>query len=475
MSRTRSILAAAFLALASQASGATYYVSPSGSDGAAGTLNAPWQTLNHALVCGDTVIIKTGSAFPNGLFAQTQPTGTCGWNVPGGYVTVTCQSPVYGSCTMTTASSSVGAFWIYGNNYYITGGIVVTSPTASCFYIKPNTGAPVTNVHVVGNYCNTAQKGGIETAPFISGATVAGADYVEIAGNDLNNAATGTTAVCNSHIDAFALKDSDYAPGVHVWIHENHAHGTVSPQPQPCDDTVFSTDRNCITFDRNDGSTSSGSNSTPIEYHGLILVENNLFGGCGGPAVEPFHNKASPIIVRNNTAIENLQDSNYGNGVPASSRQNIVSYFQAYNNIFKESRSTCCYLSGTLYTYADSVNGVPPVSNPVPDVDDYNWIDNTAVPSHSCYTSAGYACGPHDTLGTDPQFPTYVDPGDTSYCAGYTSPLACWQGTGVIAMFTPGNVSVRCTGAHIWAPATDVAGNVRSLSNCVDPGAVQQS
>jgi parallel beta-helix repeat protein len=59
-------LATVWLAAASTATAATYYVAPppSGDDGNAGTIGAPWATLQHAageLAPGDTVLLRAGS------------------------------------------------------------------------------------------------------------------------------------------------------------------------------------------------------------------------------------------------------------------------------------------------------------------------------------------------------------------------------------------------------------------------------
>lgn len=72
------LIASVVLFQANAATSATYYVSPSGSDTAAGTSAAPWKTLQKAigsLSAGDTLIVKGGaysgtvSASPNGTAA----------------------------------------------------------------------------------------------------------------------------------------------------------------------------------------------------------------------------------------------------------------------------------------------------------------------------------------------------------------------------------------------------------------------
>lgn len=78
--RTLSLLAvlAALVAPGAAASAATYYVSPTGSDAAAGSSAAPWRTLQKAaatMVAGDTVLAADGD-YPGGI-TQTRD-GTAG-------------------------------------------------------------------------------------------------------------------------------------------------------------------------------------------------------------------------------------------------------------------------------------------------------------------------------------------------------------------------------------------------------------
>lgn len=58
---------------------ATAASSPAGSDAAAGTIAAPWLTLNYALshvACGDTILLRAGS-FPAAINTQTTPATSC--------------------------------------------------------------------------------------------------------------------------------------------------------------------------------------------------------------------------------------------------------------------------------------------------------------------------------------------------------------------------------------------------------------
>jgi len=76
----RRACAAAILSAAGCASAATYYVAPSGSDAAAGTLAAPWATIAHAQAVaapGDTVYFRGGAyVFHGGVNACASMTDT---------------------------------------------------------------------------------------------------------------------------------------------------------------------------------------------------------------------------------------------------------------------------------------------------------------------------------------------------------------------------------------------------------------
>ena len=59
-----------FFAINISLSGATYYVSPTGNDGAAGTINAPWKTWHYAfnrLSAGDVLYVRGGTYSPSGI------------------------------------------------------------------------------------------------------------------------------------------------------------------------------------------------------------------------------------------------------------------------------------------------------------------------------------------------------------------------------------------------------------------------
>jgi hypothetical protein len=73
--RLKSVFATVAMSmLATTAAAATYYVAPSGNDGAAGTMAAPWQTIAKAqakAAAGDTIY------FRGGTYAYTAAIGTC--------------------------------------------------------------------------------------------------------------------------------------------------------------------------------------------------------------------------------------------------------------------------------------------------------------------------------------------------------------------------------------------------------------
>jgi hypothetical protein len=68
----RNLLILLFLCCSLTISGATYYVSPTGNDGVAGTITAPWATWHYAfgrLNAGDILYIRGGTYSPSGTLS----------------------------------------------------------------------------------------------------------------------------------------------------------------------------------------------------------------------------------------------------------------------------------------------------------------------------------------------------------------------------------------------------------------------
>jgi hypothetical protein len=107
-------------------SGVTYYVSTSGSDSNAGTLSAPWKTIQHAansVHAGDTVEVEGGT------YNEIVTMKTSG-NATAGYITFTNypgQTPILDGTGLSVGSSGqVGLFSLEGTfNYIIIQGFEI--------------------------------------------------------------------------------------------------------------------------------------------------------------------------------------------------------------------------------------------------------------------------------------------------------------------------------------------------------------
>src|SRR5207245_1552987 len=138
--------------------GATYYVAPTGADGAAGTAAAPWQTLQRAadaVQAGDTVRVLAGSYA--GFTLRTS--GTMGAPITfqaAGAVTITSPVPVTGD-----------GIDLAGASYVTLAGFAVTG--------MPNTGIAVTNATgdvLRANAVSNSGGSGIALGGLVTGALV---------------------------------------------------------------------------------------------------------------------------------------------------------------------------------------------------------------------------------------------------------------------------------------------------------------
>jgi hypothetical protein len=133
----KKLLIILFFIISATVSGATYYVSTTGNNGAAGTIGAPWLTWQYAfnqIVAGDTLYVRGGTYNPTGTYADfwgdfycgvyvNNRNGTSGdrivvLNYPG-------EIPVLDCVTLTQVESHV-AFALYNCDYWTLKGLVVT-------------------------------------------------------------------------------------------------------------------------------------------------------------------------------------------------------------------------------------------------------------------------------------------------------------------------------------------------------------
>ena len=100
--------------------GATYYVSPTGNDSAAGTLSQPWKTINRALTGrspGDVVQLQAGATF-------TENVTVASGGAAGSPVTLT--SDPANRATLRQSLATKSALYIYNKGHLTFENLIVT-------------------------------------------------------------------------------------------------------------------------------------------------------------------------------------------------------------------------------------------------------------------------------------------------------------------------------------------------------------
>lgn len=143
---SRALAVAMAMMLASAAAAATYYVAPppGGSDGNAGTLAAPWATLQHAadvVAAGDTVLVRAGNYVGAYLDTSGTPTAPITFAAyPGEVATIDADNPV-----------TADGFNIEGADWVVIDGLAVTAVTRAGIRAVLCANVTIRNVHAYDN------------------------------------------------------------------------------------------------------------------------------------------------------------------------------------------------------------------------------------------------------------------------------------------------------------------------------------
>lgn len=322
--------------------GGTYYVAPDGDDNDPGTIDHPWQTIQHAaatLVAGDTVYIRAGT-YPEQVIPQNS--GSAGHPItyaayPGEVVTLD-------GATVTLPDDLAGLFHVAGRSYIRVSGLRVVNagPYAD------NAGILVLNSSHVTVESNDTYN------TTSSGIGVWGSSNVEVAGNRIGEAGGGGRQECLTiaGTDTFQVHDNE------VWnchkegldakdgcsngqIYRNHVHHV--DQVGIYIDAYETHTYNIAVFGNivhdvldNDGFSIGSEQGGLLEN---VWIYNNIAYGnryaglvlhncCDGPAAHPVRN----VTIINNTFYNNGLDP-WGGGIAADNtdlenvtiRNNIVS------------------------------------------------------------------------------------------------------------------------------------------------------
>ncbi len=405
--------------ISNPSSGATYYLSPSGSDSNNGlSASSPWLSPKHSLNCGDTIIAAAGNYSSTNLTAGKWGSVNC----PAGNDVAWVQCATFDTCKVSVTSGVNPAVWIDKSYWGIQGfeaSVAANVTYGTCFEAGPN-GSTVHHVIFANNIANGCANGGIIS--FNSG-TGASADYVVIIGNIAYNAAQGSHS-CTSGISIYQPIASDTNPGTHIFIAGNISYGNVDPGQ--CAGTP-STDGEAVIIDTLDFSQGGGP-----AYTQQIAVENNLGFFNGGRGFEVFNNQTgsnhAPVYFKYNTSFGNMTDMNQTNGCLGRAELAIgYSLNTTMDHNLAQTRSGKSCNNGTIFGFTmETGNGTDVATN--------NWISGTSGNNTLIDNAAGFVLGGGNQVGTDPKFANPVNPGPPS-CGGYANAPACMAK--VISDYTP--------------------------------------
>lgn len=397
--------------------GATYYMTTPGSGGSdsnPGTSASPWASPNHAVNCGDTIIMATGAynaAYLGfGSWGAVTPTSTATSNY-GGHCLAWVKCATAFACTVT-ASSTPGAE-ITASHWALEGVVATTTAgTNQCFTAYPPTSsANLQDILFVNDIANGCYGGGFTIANDGS----ASVDYFNVVGSIAYNAAQ-TSSVCTSGINLYQPTATDSLAGTHLYVAQNFTYGNVDPNP--CNGGTPS-DGEGIIFDT----------LTAYAYTQQAVVENNISMFNGSNGVEVCSSNA-PITIRNNTVYGNNTDS----ALTTSERGEVAGSCARNTNmtVTKNITQTTAATSGGNNLYNYYMSGGDATSTVAGNFGYSAAGNNTDCAVGSC---TGFSFG-SNAFGTAPGFASA--PGSipsAPSCGSYATVQACMAA--IIADFVP--------------------------------------
>ena len=418
---------ALILAVALPCFAASYYLSPSGSDGNNGTsTGTPWLTPNHALNCGDTITAAAGTYAAANFTTGQWGTVTCA----AGNNVAWLQCATFDACYIS-ANSAGGLATIYvDKSYWGVQGWEVTNQNnqyQACFGAFPNAASPVQIHHII--FANDVARYCFGSGFSSANNGLVGVDYLVVMGDIAYDTVLGN-GECYSAINYYQPVNSDAKPGTHLYIAGNFVWNNI--EPATCNGGTPS-DGLGITLD-----TFSGVNTASLPaYSGQTVVDNNIaiYNGSAGLGTGGGGSTVAPIFWRGNTLYANYQDTHQNDsicgqlqieGYPVGS-STLVRHLQAWLNLAVPGSSTPGCGSNNAYAlYAYNTDGT--------DAAYQNFGYSAAGNNTQAVSSTGFSFGPNNTFGTNPAFVNSVEPGAPS-CGSYSTTTACMAT--MIANFTP--------------------------------------
>jgi hypothetical protein len=301
----------------------TYYMSPTGSDAAAGTAGAPWATPNHALNCGDVIIAPAGTY--NGSFSTWGTVSNCrsttgGIDGTGGVnfavllcggsdlgsngcnincATAACNSGVLGSGGRNAASAAMN---INASNWAIEGWTVNgNGATHRGFQVDAClTGSTILHHIALINDISFNNGAGFDINECGYGQSPTytnGGDYWFVVGNIAQNAAQDS--ICVAAIDNVGAATWDTNPGTHNYINTNYTYANANTS-------------GCRGVSDTEGIMLDTLDSKNVQYQ--FVISNNIGFYSDRECIHIFEQNGHPntptIKVYNNTCFENNVQAN---------------------------------------------------------------------------------------------------------------------------------------------------------------------
>jgi len=410
--------------------GATYYVSPAGSDANSGMdATHSWASPNHALNCGDTILAAAGN-----YNAYNFTTGKWGKvNCPAANNVAWLKCATFDSCKIS--SNATSGMWIDNNNWGVQGWEITTTGGgySAGITVAPNYTTPV-NIHriiVANNVIDGAMAGGITQ----SNRGSASVDYVAFVGNVVYHSSQ-SGSLCYSGFGFYEPLNSDNLPGTHLYVDQWFTWANV--EPSPCAGYVNGWDGNGLSLDSINGRQTGLSPS----YSGQIVVRNGIsvFNGNSGIVNSGSGNTRAPIYIHNNTLANNGRDINSANNPCGDLTLSFAPYVQAYSNLIQTSAPPGC----SHPEYAVRIDNST-ASTLVYD----NWLYSAAGLNIAAFNNSEFTAGPNNITAESPQLRNPVMP-PAPNCAGKANVIDCMSG--VIASFA--SLSGAATGYGYQVPST---------------------
>ena len=345
--------------------GATYFVAPSGDDSAAGTINRPWATINHAakaVQAGDLVVVRGGRY---GLSAQVRPKNSGrsdAWITFAGYPG---EKPILDAerlphSMLAPQGLDNGAFQIEGVSHIRVANLTIINSHDAGFTIRDSNDIDLINNSIEGTYSS-----GI--AVWDTNHDGKGTERIRIIGNTITKATTW-----NLFPQDIAKPDEpphealSIGGAVEFEVAYNHIYDSdkegidikqTSKRGKVHHNYVHHIDRQGIYVDAAFGSISD------------IDVFSNVIHDCGAGVIISVEGGqlAEKINVRSNLIFNNKGSGLYFSpyGVNGARRKIKISNNIFYRNGHGEPKAgqTYYWMPGGLYLYSTNVNDISVQNN----------------------------------------------------------------------------------------------------------------